>query len=367
MNGGGQPQDQSQGQGVPGTAPGQMTTQQLLSPAQGASAPGVPAQGGGDVNNPGNIRPAGSSTGFNSYPTMGAGVDALSHNLDAYAKQGWTSVNDIVSHWAPSSENDTKTLIANAAKRLGVDPNAKLDLSDSNTKAQVAVAIMQQENGGPKLLQAGGQGQGQDQGTSPWMTGTLPPQAADYLSGKGPVNDYQEMLTARQNTDHQTAYTISEMQKALPYFTAGLGSPERLEAARALKVLGLDGAADKIMGSTGGGVAAAQEFMKLAIPQAITQMTQAAPGGRPNQMLESAFMKNNPTISTDPQAIQKIFDFYTHVMDLHDREKMAFGKWVQAEQGTGFKNGLSLQNFTDYWQDQLKRNGALDFGKAIGY
>lgn len=111
----------------------------------GNSAP----QGGG--NNPGNIRPIGSSTGFQSFKSMGEGVDAMDKNLQAYASKGINTVRGIVSTWAPPNQNDTPTLVANAAKRLGVDPDKPLDMSNPNTRAQVTLAIMQQENGGPKL------------------------------------------------------------------------------------------------------------------------------------------------------------------------------------------------------------------------
>lgn len=100
-------------------------------------------------NNPGNIRPAGKSTGFQSYDTPEAGVQAIDDNLKAYQKKGVTTLAGIISRWSPPNENDTPTLIKNAAKHTGLDPNAPLDVTNNPEHLQlVRDAIIKQEGVG---------------------------------------------------------------------------------------------------------------------------------------------------------------------------------------------------------------------------
>lgn len=107
-------------------------------------------------NNPGNLRynesvdwlgQTGKNKGFSTFDSLEHGVRAASKNLDAYNRRGWNSVNDVISHWAPPSENDTDSYSKEVADKLGVDPNDKLDLSEPNTKAQLLKAIFDKEVG----------------------------------------------------------------------------------------------------------------------------------------------------------------------------------------------------------------------------
>ena len=86
-------------------------------------------------NNPGNIRTSGdnwqgadgSNAGFVNFNNPEYGVRAVAKNL--YTSQethGNDSVADIISRWAPPSENDTDAYINKVAKDLGVNPFADL-------------------------------------------------------------------------------------------------------------------------------------------------------------------------------------------------------------------------------------------------
>lgn len=98
-------------------------------------------------NNPGNIRPIGQSTGFQSYESPSAGIKAIDDNLLAYAnKHGINTLEGVISRWSPPNENDTSTLIDNASKRLGIAPNAPIDLTDPVQRHAISTAIMMQEN-----------------------------------------------------------------------------------------------------------------------------------------------------------------------------------------------------------------------------
>jgi hypothetical protein len=119
-----------------------------VAPAPVAPAPVAPAASAAvPGNNYGNIRPVGANTGFQSYATPGEGIAAIDKNLAAYGQKGINTLSKIISTWAPPNENPTPALIANAAKRLGINPDQQLDLSNPAVRHMVTGAIMQQEQG----------------------------------------------------------------------------------------------------------------------------------------------------------------------------------------------------------------------------
>lgn len=81
-------------------------------------------------NNPGNIRNV-NGVGFQQYPTVEAGLDAMAKQLLRYQTHyGLSTIDQIVNRWAPSSENDTAAYIADVSKRTGFSPNQSLNLHD---------------------------------------------------------------------------------------------------------------------------------------------------------------------------------------------------------------------------------------------
>ncbi|HIU85203.1 MAG TPA: hypothetical protein IAC66_07560 [Candidatus Aphodousia gallistercoris] len=92
-------------------------------------------------NNPGNLR-AGQgqigtdSSGYAVFPTREAGYNAAARQLKGYENAGLDNIASIISKWAPSSENDTRSYINSVvqnmnAKGFDVGAYSKLDLSDS--------------------------------------------------------------------------------------------------------------------------------------------------------------------------------------------------------------------------------------------
>lgn len=105
-------------------------------------------------NNPGNLRTGPGGT-FGSYATPQEGLNALSNQLSLYftgqsaaaGHKKLLTVRDILSTYAPSSENNTGAYIADVAGRLGVSPDAQLNLNDVATKAKLMQAITLHEQG----------------------------------------------------------------------------------------------------------------------------------------------------------------------------------------------------------------------------
>ncbi len=133
------------------------------TPAAATNADTVTSGGSGDNwevthNNLGGMRIPGSTVGpkaggFQAFASAEDGVAAISHQLDRYASgattgQPLTTIRQIVSTWAPPSENPTAALIQRASQVVGVDPDAPLDVSDPGVKAKLIEATIRNEQGG---------------------------------------------------------------------------------------------------------------------------------------------------------------------------------------------------------------------------
>jgi hypothetical protein len=95
-------------------------------------------------NNPGALMPGGRLAQYNSPQE---GLAAMDNNLQSYGKQGVNTLAGVISKWAPPNENDTKGYIADAAQRLGIKPDQKIDLSNPYVRQAISSAIMLRENG----------------------------------------------------------------------------------------------------------------------------------------------------------------------------------------------------------------------------
>jgi hypothetical protein len=103
--------------------------------------------GGSGVNtyNVGNVRPKGSSTGFQQPINYDEGLKIMDDNLKSYAKQGINTLRGVISKWSPPNENNTEALIKAASSRLGIGPDDKFDLNSPVVQRLVGSSIMLQE------------------------------------------------------------------------------------------------------------------------------------------------------------------------------------------------------------------------------
>ncbi|WP_347252905.1 lytic transglycosylase [Leminorella grimontii] len=111
-------------------------------------------------NNPGNInyigqrgasleRPGGR---FAKFETAFDGLRAMSNQLLRYFDGKTTgkrlqTLRDIISTWAPGSENNTEAYISGMSKRLGISPDAALNLRDPKVMSALMSGIVHHENG----------------------------------------------------------------------------------------------------------------------------------------------------------------------------------------------------------------------------
>lgn len=120
---------------------------------EGGPDPSTASAGGVRGNNPGNIRAAGG--GFASYGSAAEGLQALGHQLQLYATgkskntggRSLDTIQDIISTYAPPNENNTAAYISDVSNRLGVAPDAHLNLQDANTLGSLMRGITIHEQG----------------------------------------------------------------------------------------------------------------------------------------------------------------------------------------------------------------------------
>lgn len=105
-------------------------------------------------NNPGNVRhgeswqgmaPTQTDSAFIQFQSPEWGIRAIVKILQTYQKHGLTTIAQIISRWAPNTENDTPAYIKNVAWQCGVSPDDPIVLSDC--MPTLIEAIIQQENG----------------------------------------------------------------------------------------------------------------------------------------------------------------------------------------------------------------------------
>lgn len=110
-------------------------------------------------NNPGNIRWGDEWKGlvpetqrtdksFCQFKSAEYGIRAMIIILRNYQrKHGLKTISGIINRWAPTNENDTQSYINSVAKATGVDPDQRIDTSDSRFMMKLLQAIIQHENG----------------------------------------------------------------------------------------------------------------------------------------------------------------------------------------------------------------------------
>lgn len=110
-------------------------------------------------NNPGNIRPASytwqGQTGVDSGP-MGSyiifstpeyGIRAIAKDLMTKYARGLDTVREIITAYAPPSENPTESYISSVCQSLGILSTTPLDMNDTTTLTNFVYAIIKHENG----------------------------------------------------------------------------------------------------------------------------------------------------------------------------------------------------------------------------
>jgi hypothetical protein len=78
---------------------------------------------------------------------MPHGYRAAFVTLATYLSRGWNTIEKIISHWAPPSENDTENYIAAVERWSGVPRSRELTAADGADYILIVAAMSFVENG----------------------------------------------------------------------------------------------------------------------------------------------------------------------------------------------------------------------------
>jgi hypothetical protein len=194
--------------GVDATGAPLPVTNRTAAATQGQ--PVMPAGAPPTITNPGNLRPAGASTGFQNFGTPEEGLAALDKNLQSYGKQGVNTVSAIISKWAPPTENNTAAYISDVSKRLGVDPGQPLNMDSPIVRQALSTAITLHEQGPSRVFSAPQQTAGAIYTAPPLGTVTN----AD-ASQKASADSMKESYTRLQTTGTTANSSLDALDKMM--------------------------------------------------------------------------------------------------------------------------------------------------------
>ena len=108
--------------------------------------------------NPGNIRQSRSNfkgevrpsrdSAFKQFESMAYGYRAMFVLLNSYHKRyGLTTIREMISRWAPPSENFTEGYIRFVAERTGISADAQVDSRSERDMIPIVAAMSEIENG----------------------------------------------------------------------------------------------------------------------------------------------------------------------------------------------------------------------------
>ena len=125
-------------------------------PAKGSAPP--PQAGSAKTNqyNVGNLRPVGSSTGFQQPSSYEEGIKAMDDNLRIYGtKHGINTLRGVISRYAPPQDkNDTEGYINFVAQRTGLKPDQEIDLTNPAVRHVISGPMILMEKGGKNIFGA---------------------------------------------------------------------------------------------------------------------------------------------------------------------------------------------------------------------
>lgn len=130
-----------------------------------------------------------SDNGYVIFSTPMDGIRAAATVIKNYGtKYGINTVRDIVSRYAPASENPTDDYIANVCKGTGYQPDEKLDTKNPEVLKKLVTAMMKQEIG-----------------DVPYSERTIIAGVLDAL-GKEDINDYSDLYNTQLSDEEEQQY-----------------------------------------------------------------------------------------------------------------------------------------------------------------
>lgn len=100
----------------------------------------------------GEVRPSRDSA-FKQFESMAYGYRAMFVLLDTYHKRyGLSTIRQMISRWAPPTENFTDGYIRFVAERTGIDADAPIDSRSERDMVPIVAAMSEIENGAKAVM-----------------------------------------------------------------------------------------------------------------------------------------------------------------------------------------------------------------------
>lgn len=114
-------------------------------------------------NNPGNIRQSGvrfmgevrpsQDPAFKQFESMAWGYRTMFVVLNTYRKRGARTIGDLLTRYAPPSENDTDAYIRMVSAASGIAPDVPVDTCDRRMMIPIVTVMSGMENGIPAVAE----------------------------------------------------------------------------------------------------------------------------------------------------------------------------------------------------------------------
>lgn len=226
------------------------------------------------------------------------------------------------------------------------------------TLAPTLTDVLTPEGGKQKAIVGGAAGTGGGVGGA-GLKSELPPAQKTYQEKSATnVADLEDNINGAVKAAIPVLKRLDAMQQAASQFdTKGLMST-RADIASVVQGLGAPKAwVDKI---SGGSLPAAQTFRALAGPLAIDTLKQVAQGtGRVMKSEVDTFLENNPQLSTDPDAVEKVFNFMRDVSKTYYDQQQGLKKFKQLPDVKSGK--LNVSDFPAWYSEDLVKSGGMSF------
>jgi len=167
---------------------------------------------------------------------------------------------------------------------------------------------------------------------------------------KGAV-EYENELTTVNTVGQENLRVLREMQDAMKAFKTGGGMEVRARIGALADALGFP--KEVVDAAAGGNRGAIQEFQKLAVRYATQEMkTNMGSGQRFTNLDFSTFLKNNPTIDTDPRGLEKMFRFLEQGVRRAGDQQQEYQRWKTGWRPRGFESA-GIDSFPAWWTKVL--------------
>lgn len=206
--------------------------------------------------------------------------------------------------------------------------------------------------GSGAVIPGTGQGLAGTNSRPPNVSGLSPMEAELGKERAKSANEYEGQLRDANVAGTENLRILQAMRDSLKLFKSGGGADVRERFGGVLDALGFP---KKIVDdASGGDRGAIQAFQKQAIRYATGEMKANMGAGQRFTNLDfSTFLKNNPTISTDPRALDKMFSFLEKGVWLADQQQRSYDTWKRGLPPPGYENA-DISSFPSFWTKTLK-------------